>query len=202
VGPAREAYERALAQAPSLTSTLLRLQDLYAREGRPESIVPFLERGLAAHPDNDLYHHLLGRLSRARGDLDSALRSFRRAVEIQPENGLYLGDLAVAAAARGEVGEARRALEWAERWQPREAAAWIAIGSAWDRLGETARSIDAFRRALDLAGDDPTPHLGIALAEMRRGRVDEASRVVREARRRFPADERLLALERRLAGPG
>ena len=197
VAGARE-YEAALRGQPLLTGVMLRLSRLYAAEGRPDAIVPFLEAGIAANPKADSYHQMLGERALARGDAQEAHRRLAQAVEIQPENGLYLGQLATAAAILGRKDEARERLTWAERWQPVEPAAWMAIGSAWDRLGETDRAVAAFDRARAAGLDGPGADVGGVLALARAGRGREAQARLDDARRRFPDNEMLSSLARRL----
>jgi tetratricopeptide (TPR) repeat protein len=197
---ARSEYERALASRPLLTGVAMRLSRLYAAEGRPDAIAPFLDRGIAINPRADSYHQLIGELAMARGDARAAYERFRIAVDVQPENGLYLGQMATAAAALGKRDEARARLEWAERWSPTEPAAWMAIGSAWDRLGEVDRAIAAFQKARETGIEGPGADIGSALALARAGRTAEARRLLADARRRFPESEALAGIAKRLGG--
>ncbi|HEX6851575.1 MAG TPA: alkaline phosphatase family protein [Candidatus Polarisedimenticolaceae bacterium] len=198
VDAATAAYERALAQDPLLVSVAMRLGDLYRARGAPGRIVPFLEQGVAKNPKADAYHHLLGELALAGGDAKGAHAHFLRAVDIQPENGLYLGHLANAAAALGRTAEARQSLEWAERWTGREAPSWIAIGGAWDRLGEPDRALAAFAKAREFGAQGPAPEIGTILALARAGRVAQARRALAEATQRFPESRALADLAARL----
>lgn len=192
------AYERALAHDPLLVSIAMRLEDLYRARGTPARIVPILERGVAKNPKADAYHHMLGEIALAAGDARTAHARFGLAVEIQPENGLYLGHLATAAAALGRRAEARQSLEWAERWTGREATAWIAIGGAWDRLGDPDRALAAFGKAREAGAQGPAPEIGAVLALARAGRTGEARRRLDEARAKFPDSRALADLAARL----
>jgi tetratricopeptide (TPR) repeat protein len=198
VDAAIAAYERALAQDPLLVSIAMRLEDLYRARGTPTRIVPILERGIAKNPKADAYHHMLGEIALAAGDAKAAYAHFGRSVEIQPENGLYLGHLATAAAAIGRKAEARQSLEWAERWTRREAPAWIAVGGAWDRLGEPDRALAAYARARESGAQGPGPEIGSVLALARAGRMPEARRRLDEARSKFPDSRALADLAARL----
>jgi tetratricopeptide (TPR) repeat protein len=195
---AAEAYARALAAEPLLTSALLRLQGLYRAAGEPDRIVPYLERGLAAAADADLYHNLLGEHARAKGDLAGALTHFGAAVDLQPENGLYLGNQASALAALGRAPEARETLAWAERWDPREPEAWLAIAGAHDRLGDTDGALAAFRRAKERGAPEAAADAGTAVVLARAGRQEEARRVLAESLARHPDDPTLRSLAARL----
>jgi tetratricopeptide (TPR) repeat protein len=132
-------YRRALEGDPLLVRVVQRLQEIDKAAGRSPALEAFLLKTLETHPQVDVYWDLAGQFALGRGDAGPAADRFRRALELQPENGLYIGHFASAAAAAGRTAEARQALAWAERFPPREGSAWMALGSAWDRLGETDR---------------------------------------------------------------
>jgi tetratricopeptide (TPR) repeat protein len=191
-------YERALGTEPLLTSALLRLQTLYRAAGQPDRIVPYLERGLAASKDADLYQNMLGEHARAKGDLQGALSHFQSAVDLQPENGLYLGNLAGTLAALGRTAEAQERLAWALRWNPTDPQAWLAIAGAQDRLGNTDGALRAFQQAKEHGAPEPATDAGTALVLARAGRRDEARRLVADSLARHPGDPTLRALAARL----
>ncbi len=198
LGSAVASYERALAAEPLLTSALLRLQTLYRAAGQPDRIVPYLERGLAASKDADLYQNLLGEHARAKGELPTALAHFQAAVDLQPENGLYLGNLAGTLAALGRKAEAQERLAWALRWSPTDPQAWLAIAGAQDRLGNTDGALQAFKEAKEHGAPEPATDAGTALVLARAGRRDEARRLVADSLSRHPGDPTLRALAARL----
>ncbi|HET9299101.1 MAG TPA: tetratricopeptide repeat protein, partial [Candidatus Polarisedimenticolaceae bacterium] len=193
-----DSYERALSTEPLLTSALLRLQALYRAAGQPDRILPFLERGLGASKDADLYQNLLGEHARAKGDLKNALTHFQAAVEVQPENGLYLGNLAGTLAALGRKAEAEERLNWALRWNPTDPQAWLAIAGAQDRLGNTDGALQAFKEAKEHGAPEPATDAGTALVLARAGRRDEARRLIADSLSRHPGDPTLRALAARL----
>ena len=193
-------YRQALTEDALLVRIALRLQGIESAAGRPFSLEPFLTSTLVVHPSVDPYWDLAGQFALARGDHASAIDRFRRATDIEPENATYLGHLASAEAAAGRNGEARDALAWADRFPPREAEGWMAIGAAWDRLGETDRAVAAFRRARESAHAGPNADVGAALALARAGRLVEARRVLDDGLKRYPDNVALRQLVTRLGG--
>jgi TolA-binding protein len=76
----------------------------------------------------------------------------------------------------------------------------MAIGAAWDRLGETDKAVAAFRGARGSAGAGPGADAGAALALARAGRTDEARAVLADALQRYPDSLALRQLAARLGG--
>jgi tetratricopeptide (TPR) repeat protein len=196
VATAAGLYRQALGEDPLLVRVALRLQPLEAGAGRPFALEPFLQQTLSSHPEVDAYWDLAGQLALARADTPTAVARFRKATDIEPENAAYLGHLASAEAAAGRTGEARDALGWADRFPPRDVDGWMAIGSAWDRLGDTDKAVAAFRKARDSSAG-PGADLGEALALARAGRMEEARRVLADALRRYPESAALKSLATR-----
>lgn len=195
---AAELYRQALTEDPLLVRIALRLQSLESAAGRPFALEPFLVATVAAHPEVDTYWDLAGQLALARNDVPSAIDRFRRATEIEPDNPTYLGHAASAYAAAGRKAEARDALSWAMRFPPREAEGWMALGSAWDRLGETDQAVGAFGKAGHSPRAGPGADLGAALALARAGRTAEARRVLDAGLLRYPESGALRQLSARL----
>ncbi len=196
---AEQLYRQALAEDPLLVRIALRLQSLQSAAGQPFALEPLLIATVAAHPEVDAYWDLAGQLALARADVPAAIERFRRATDIEPENATYLGHLASADAAAGRPGEAREALAWVDRFPPRDVDGWMAVGGAWDRLGETDRAVGAFRKARESAAG-PNADLGEALTLARAGRMTEARRVLDEGLRRYPESTALKNLQARLGG--
>ena len=193
-------YAKALDADPLLVRVVQRLQELNASRGQPFAIEPFLLRTLASHPEVDAYWDLAGSFALSRGESALAVERFQRASNLQPEDGLYLGHLASALAAAGRDGEARDALAWSERFPPSRPDAWMAIGGAWDRLGEPDRALEAFDGARRAGLQGPGADIGSALALARAGRASEAKRILDDAARRFPGNGAVQRLRGQLGG--
>jgi len=191
-------FHQALEADPLLVRVALRLQSLEASAGRPFAMESFLTATLQSHPDVDAYWDLAGQLALAHGDLSTAIARFQHATDIEPENAVYLGHLATAQAATGDSDGAREALGWSERFPPVNAEGWMALGAAWDRLGETERAVAAFGKARESSGAGPGADLGTALALARAGRTAEARRVLEDGLRRYPESAALRQLATRL----
>lgn len=198
---ARDAYERALAEDPLLSRAAEQLFGMLARRGEARTLEPFLLRTLQEHPRVDGYWDLAGQIAAAREDWSTAIERFRKASELQPDSGTYLGRLASALAASGKRDEAKAALSWIDRAPVQPPDAWMAIGGAYDRIGDASRAVEAFAKARDAGLAGPGAEIGAALALARAGRTDEARRVIAEARTRYPSSEAVRTLANRLQSP-
>jgi tetratricopeptide (TPR) repeat protein len=133
-----------------------------------------------------------------RASYADAVERFAKANALQPDEGLYIGHLASALAASGRPDDARRALAWTERVPPTDAEAWMAVGAAWDRLGDADRAVQAFREARKIGLPGPGADIGEALALARAGRSSEALKVLDAAEARFPGSQALTSVRERL----
>jgi tetratricopeptide (TPR) repeat protein len=154
-------------------------------------------------------HHNLGLVLREHGRHADALAEFRAASKLDPSFGpaRLLAGTTLLALARPR--EARTELERAARLMPREAAAYLQLAEACQRLGDPACVTDAMRRIVELAPDDPENvyRLGSAYLNLSKwtlemlsesvppsARVDEA--LGRELLRQGEADRAVEALQR------
>jgi tetratricopeptide (TPR) repeat protein len=183
---AADAYRRALAMDPLIVRLAQRLRELDVARAQPFASEPFLLETLKTHPLVDAYWDMSGQMALSRGDFALAVERFKRANALQPDDGLYLGHLASALTAAGRPQEALSALAWASRVPPTSADAWMALGAAWDRLGEPDSAVAAFRAAKASGFQGPGADLGAALALARSGRRDEARRLLEDTAIRFP----------------
>jgi tetratricopeptide (TPR) repeat protein len=197
---ATQAYRNALRSDPLMVGIAHRLNDLYQRSGQPFALEPFLLETAATNPKVDAYWDMAGQLAMSRGDHQEAILRFGKANALQPDDGRYLGHLASALAATGRLGEARDKLAWADRVPHSTADAWMALGSAWDRVGEPDRAVRAFEAAKSAGYLGPGADIGAVLALARAGRAADALRALAEAEARFPESQALAQLRGRL-GP-
>ena len=142
---------------------------------------------------------MAGQLALASGDYATAAERFGKANALQPDDGLYLGHLASALAAAGRTPDARAALAWAERFPPSSADAWMALGAAWDRVGDADRAVAAFVAARSAGLKGPGADLASALALARAGRTAEARRILTDASARFPDSAAVKQVQARLS---
>jgi tetratricopeptide (TPR) repeat protein len=193
-------YWKSLQADPARAMAAQRLMAILPPE-KHAALEPIVRRALARDPRIDEYHNLLGVLLATRGRTQEAVESFRRAEELDPENPRFLSNLAAAYAQLGRWDEAAAAYERASTQAP-EAGLYMKLGSAYRRLSQPDRALDAFRRARDLGDQGSGPYLGMALAKAEMNRVPEALDLVRQGLERHPDDSALRSLEDALIRKG
>jgi len=193
-------YWKSLQADPARAMAAQRLMAILPPE-KHAALEPIVRRALARDPRIDEYHNLLGVLLATRGRTQEAVESFRRAEELDPENPRFLSNLAAAYAQLGRWDEAAAAYERASTQAP-EAGLYMKLGSAYRRLSQPDRALEAFRRARDLGDQGSGPYLGMALAKAEMNRVPEALDLVRQGLERHPDDSALRSLQDALIRKG
>jgi tetratricopeptide (TPR) repeat protein len=101
--------------------------------------------------------NLIGRLLADRSQLDAAVDQFRLVLQMDPAFVEAHGHLADALFAQGRFAEALSEYRQYLVVFPRDAAATLKLGVAFDKLGRSEDALAAFRRVLEL-----DPHNGLA----------------------------------------
>jgi tetratricopeptide (TPR) repeat protein len=163
---ARLYYERGRVEDPSYRL----LAELVVTQGQR-----VLDRAGQASAE---FENLRGLLSLLADDPARAIRAFQRAVEIDPEHGDAHRNLALVAIRLRDFDRAKRSLDRVLA-QPEVAAdveVWLALGVAQRGLGDLDAAAAAYRRAIEIAPDDPRPwfNLGVLAQEHRVAFASEA----------------------------
>ena len=174
-------------------------------------------------------HHNLGIVLRERGRHADALNEFRAATKLDSSFGpaRLLAGTSLLALAR--VREARAELQLAVRLMPKEVVAHVQLADACQRLGDHACVADAYRRAVQLAPNDPEyayrlgsaylavatwayeriaksdpklprTHLALARIHFDQGRLDDAAREIERELAIVPSSADARELKARIQG--
>ena len=124
----------------------------------------------------------------AEFDLPGARKSLDQAVEAEPDNALAWARLAELRSSFGDLDEAVVAAEKAAALAPALSRAQTVLGFVRLMEVKTAQARDAFTRAIASDQADPLPRLGLGLAKIREGQLDEGSRDLEVATSLDPND--------------
>jgi tetratricopeptide (TPR) repeat protein len=158
------AYERLLARFPD-SPQIQRLgrsglSNVYVSKGDFRKGAEVLEEVYRETPDDISVNNDLGYLYADQGQkLEQAEQMIRKAVEAEPENGAYLDSLGWVLHRLGKNAEALPLIEKAvEKGQGSgDETLHEHLGDVLEKLDRTADSLAAWKRARQLAGENPYP---------------------------------------------
>jgi tetratricopeptide (TPR) repeat protein len=143
------------APIPDEAQRLRRMAGEFLAQGRFPLAVARLEDALVLAPtDPDLLTELGTALYRA-GRYDDANRRFQAALANAPQHPAALDGLALVAVTQRQYSQAREYLEQLQRLRPNSGLLWLRSGDVEHRLGNTARALAAWRKALNAEDGDP-----------------------------------------------
>jgi tetratricopeptide (TPR) repeat protein len=130
------------------------VKDMGSGKDRPREMVERAVRrlGLSAafDPLEGRYHHLLGRIKRARGEGGDALVHLKRAVRLNPARGEYSQRLALLLVDQGAVEKADRLFRSGVVLDRRDPVPYRVYGSWLLSRGERARGVGLLKEAVSL----------------------------------------------------
>lgn len=171
---AAEHLSQALAQEPGHVPWLRALVAALMAAGRQTEALSAGQALLDRRPDDAVGHAQMARLLLDAGNRTGALDHAREARFLAP------GDLAIAIATADVMAAAAEglaavemldtALRQAHPADPAQPGGWVALGRAWQQLGEPEKAAKAWRMALDLDEADPAGAAPLLAALAEEGR--------------------------------
>ncbi len=183
--PVRRNSERitiARAELDGLREEIARLRDEQAEEiielarRSPQDAVEILSRAVRHSPTNHRAHFELGRAlagsATSTEDYSRSAAAFRTATRLRPDSGAAWRELGVVLGKGGQLTEAAEALRKAVSLSPDDHEAWSNLGGQLRRQARRGdgdfdtvllrQSRDAYRKAIELNGNDTYPRLNEA----------------------------------------
>jgi len=189
---ARAMLERFLAANPEHAAKVLHeLAKLDAQESRYASAVEKLRRAISLDEgESDPVRLTLGQVFEISHDTAAAVAEYRKVMTSIPDDYELWAHVAELEAARGDAAAARAEFLRLKEKRPDDAsaAAWLAADA--ERAGDFAKAAGYLKDSSALK-DDPTLHLRLGYYQLQSGGVKEAMRTLKEARTRWPKDDRI-----------
>ena len=145
------AVEEARRIAPEEPQVRLSLARSYQSTGRFDDSVRELTQLLAAQPNNDDAHRLLGDLYARQGRDADAVGEYQRAIGIRPEYWRNRASLGGFYYGRGRFADAVTEFERVAALQPDNALSYSNLGAAHHSAGDLTRAAENYRRAIAIA---------------------------------------------------
>lgn len=187
-GPARELLPLALQAAGRAIELDPQLADGYAVRGmarlwlewNPAEAERDLRRAIALNDSFAQAHQYLSTVLTVQGRAEEAIAAARRAALLDPLSPVSGTTLAYRLYYARRYEEALKEFARVTELAPEFASARLGEAQAYRELGRAAESYAASRRAASVAGGRTYLQAHLAYAEARRGRLDEARRILRE----------------------
>lgn len=136
----------------------------------------YAQKAVSASPNTALPLLALSYVQQAEFNLEAARSTLEKAVELDSGSALAWARLAELRAAFKQYDASLAAAEQAKRLDPDLSLGYSVTGFAYLTQTHTEQAIDAFQRAITLAQGDPLPRLGLGLAKIHQGNLEEGSR--------------------------
>lgn len=154
-----EAYLQKYPNAGLARQAKFSLSAIYVHLGENKKGEEILEKFLADNPDDPGVNNDLGYLYADQGkNLEKARKMIEKAVAAEPENAAYIDSMGWVLFKLGEVKDAVTWLKKAtDDTDGDDPTIWDHLGDCHHKLKDIPEARRAWKRALELAGESPTP---------------------------------------------
>lgn len=188
---AKATLDRVLADEPANVAALMERADLFTDDKNFELAIADLKAAAKSKPAEKAVASRLAYVLQQAGKSDEALEVAKAAgLEIQQPTGNGKGGVVgtpeeIEAANSADPAVARKALEKLLEKNPRSAMLLANLGRSY-RTDDPARSLDFYRRAVEIQPDAPDYALGYAAALVQARRFPEAAHILQQVVRATP----------------
>jgi len=162
--------------------------------GRVDAAIQAVRLHLKIRPKDLQAQNLLGELLSTAGQFDLAAQHYARLVQSHPDSGLLRYNLANALIDCRRVKEGIVELERLRRDEPNNVAPHLALAIAYVEVDETAKAIEAGRRAIELEPTLAAAAGNLSYAYGRAGMNEEAWRVAKAGVDANPSEPKLRSM--------
>jgi tetratricopeptide (TPR) repeat protein len=147
----------------------------WALSAQRDNARPMFERLVAAYPNEPGVHFLYG-LYLEKTQAEAALREFRRELQIRPSHVPARLQAAVLEMKTGAAEDAVKLSLEAVKLQSANPYCYVALGRSYLSVAQPAKAAQALETAVKLAPEDRQPHLYLAQAYRKLGRIADAEK--------------------------
>jgi serine/threonine-protein kinase len=144
------AVQKAIDLAPNDSRWPVRLGVIYFHSGQLEEAAAAWQKAVDLDPQNDAAYYDLGLARMQLGQFDEAQNDLEKVLSIQPDPDAYTA-LGSSFELQGNYGEAVKMDQKAIALRPGDYQVWGNLGSAYLWGGHSEQSVQAYRKAIELA---------------------------------------------------
>lgn len=186
-GDARARFEKLVGDKVSGSLALQALAQLDQEAGKPkEEVAAWLQKAVAASPEDMLARRRLVGYHLRNGDHPKALAAAQEAIAAMPDEPAAVETLAVAQFASGQTMQALSNYARLVDMSPKSAEGYLGLAKAYLRAKDTTNAGSAIRKALDVAQYAPEVAQRAAGLWVLAGEHDRALAIARELQTRAP----------------
>jgi eukaryotic-like serine/threonine-protein kinase len=198
-------FDRPLEEATTPSLEALKAYSLgrkvFFEQGNTVAL-PYLQRAVELDPNFAIAYRAMSGIYRNLNEQGQMLASLSRAYELRDRASererLYItADYFVVAT--GEVEKGLPALELWRATYPRDYAAYVYLGVAYEMMGNLEKSLEAYREALRLEPNSAINYAELGFNYLELNRLQETQAVLTQARERGLENEGLLSLRYKVA---
>ena len=191
--------KQAQQKDPKDAEGYFQLAVIYEGQGKLEEAGEALEQAIDLAPDQVHFFLLLGPIYERQGRFDEALRTYQRLETVDAN--LPSPILQAMALIQHQKNEHDEALNYAQRALEADATSWrvhYLLGSIHAAQARVQLAIQFYRRAIELAPNEPIPHTDLAALYFSQKRYDDALKANASAIRLVPDVPELEEQRRRI----
>jgi len=178
VDEADKDLERALSLNPNQGDALALRSIIAVVQNDKEQALSLAQKALTAEPDSAAALVSLSYAQQAHFDLEGARDTLQKTVRQNPENALAWARLAELHLSLADLAAALEAAQKAVAIEPNLSRTQTVLGYAYLTRVDTTQAAAAFMKAIELDQADPLPRLGLGLAKIRDGALEDGRREI------------------------
>jgi len=184
--PSRALLDQALLRSPTDSRVLLARARLETRDARPAAALPYLERAIAAAPEEMETRTLWFQSLAATGQTATMIQGANDLVRLLPRNPAALELAARALKQAGQTGPSGEVLDRLRQSLPVTVDAQMRLGQLLDQFGRPAEARTAFLRAAETNPRFLPAWNAAAATELRLSGTEAALKIARDAEAHNP----------------
>ena len=176
------AYNRVIELKPNSAQAWLGKGKTFAQLDQNEPALAALDKALQISPESYLAWQELGRIYQNNlNNLSQALASYDRGIAVNSSYAPLWRDRGITLNQQDNYTQGIGSLIKASEIAPQDQINWIALASAWDKIGQDKKALTALDRALEIQPQDPEIWSQKGLIYTKNRQYDEACQTYRES---------------------